>query len=401
MRFLSCFSGIEAASVAFEPLGWRCVGVAEVDKAASRLLARKYPDVPNLGDVMAPDFIARAAELRPDILVGGPPCQDFSVAGLRAGLAGDRGNLTLRWVEIIRAIRPSLALTENVPGWLYVNRGHAFGAFLAALVGCDSAIVPPRQCGGRWSDAGMVDGPEGRCAWRTLDAQFFGLAQRRRRVFVVADFGGGADPAEILFERQGLRWNPPPRREAREVVAADAQGRAGIGFGGGRTAGPVEQAACLTSHGQRLDFEVETFVAHALRGEGFDASEDGTGRGTPLVPVAFRTSPNCGAWETGDRTDALTTTTDPAAHVLCFQNTDAADDPSGGSSRSYVADRWAVRRLTPEECEALQGFPRGYTAGQADGPRYKQIGNSWPVNVARWIGERIDAALRRQREEAA
>lgn len=254
--------------------------------------------------------------------------------------------------------------------------------------------------------------------------------------------------------------------------------------GGGRTSGPIEQAACLTSHGQRLDFEVETFVAHALRGEGFDASEDGTGRGTPLVPVqmppdiagtlkacagksglpngaeeadrlvpvAFRTSPNCGAWETGDRTDALTTATDPAAHVLCFSSKDHGADASvgvaptmramghadshanaggqldvaydlrgreggaqfegphdtaniraasGGSSRSYVADRWVVRRLTPDECEALQGFPRGYTAGQADGPRYKQLGNSWAVNVARWIGERIDAALRRQREEAA
>lgn len=530
MRFLSCFSGIEAASVAFAPLGWRCVGVAEVDRAASRLLARHYAAVPNLGDVTAPDFTARAAALRPDILVGGPPCQDFSVAGLRAGLAGDRGNLTLRWVEIIRAIRPSLALTENVPGWLSVNRGHAFGAFLAALVGCDSALVPPRQCGGRWSDAGMVDGPEGRCAWRTLDAQFFGLAQRRRRVFVVFCPGDGADPAEILFERQGVRGNPPPRREAREGFAPDAQGGAGIGggyarrgaqddddaaatgirvpgvrggerrdlvadvrvvrhgtgigFGGGRTSGPIEQAACLTSHGQRLDFEVETFVAHALRGKGFDASEDGTGRGTPLVPVqmppdiagtlkacagksglpngaeeadrlvpvAFRTSPNCGAWETGDRTDALTTATDPAAHVLCFSSKDHGADASvgvaptmramghadshanaggqldvaydlrgreggaqfegphdtaniraasGGSSRSYVADRWAVRRLTPDECEALQGFPRGYTAGQADGPRYKQLGNSWAVNVARWIGERIDAALRRQREEAA
>lgn len=382
MRFLSCFSGIEAASVAFEPLGWRCVGVAEVDKAASRLLAQKYPDVPNLGDVTSPDFIARAAALRPDILVGGPPCQDFSVAGLRAGIDGDRGNLSLRWVEIIRAIRPSVALTENVPGWLSVSGGRAFGSFLAGLVGCGSCLIPPARAGRRWTDAGMAAGPEGRAAWIIRDAQYFGLAQRRARVFVVFCPENGADPAEILFERQGLRGNSPPRREARQGVAPDAQGRAGIGFGGGRTSGPVEQAACLTSHGQRLDFEVETFVAHALRGEGFDASEDGTGRGTPLVPVQMPP--------------------DVAGTLKACGGKSGLPNGAEEAERLVpVADRWGVRRLMPDECEALQGFPRGYTAGQADGPRYKQIGNSWAVNVARWIGERIDAALRRQREEAA
>lgn len=233
VKFSSFFSGIEAATVAFAPLGWQCVSVAEVDKAASRVLAHHYPDVPNLGDVTADDMIERVKALKPDILVGGPPCQDFSIAGLRAGLEGKRGNLTLRWVEIIRATGLP-ALTENVPGWLSVNGGHAFGAFLAVLVGCDTALLPPKQCGGRWTDAGMVAGPEGRAAWRTLDAQFFGLAQRRKRVFVVFYPGDGIDPAEILFERQSSDWNPEKGRKERQRLASDAQAGAGVGFGGGQ-----------------------------------------------------------------------------------------------------------------------------------------------------------------------
>jgi DNA (cytosine-5)-methyltransferase 1 len=455
IKFVSCFSGIEAASVALTPIGFECVGVAEVDKAASKVLAFHYPDVPNLGDVMAVDFIDRVRALNPDILVGGPPCQDFSIAGLRAGLGGNRGNLTIRWVEIIRAIRPLSALTENVPGWLSVNGGHDFGAFLAALVGSDTALIPPKECGGRWTDAGMVDGPEGRSAWRTLDAQFFGLAQRRRRVFVVFCPRGGADPVEVLFERQGLRGNTPPRREKREGAAGTAAAGAGVGFGGGRRSGPVEQAACLTAKGMRLDFEVETFIAeiastlpaggnstggdrqpgtsaetagtmliaHSLRGEGFDASEDGTGCGTPIVPVAFAIqeravseNPDAGPQGMGVQ-EGVSYTLEARHHVQAVafdlrgreggaqfegpHDTANIRAASGGSSRSYVAQQWAVRRLLVTECEALQGFPRNWTLTpdangklQADGPRYKQIGNSMAVNCIRWIGKRLDAAIR-------
>ena len=191
MRFVSCFSGIEAASAAWHPLGWECVGVAEIEAFPCAVLKHHYPNVPNLGSVLADDFIDRVKALKPDVLVGGPPCQDFSVAGLRAGLKGDRGNLSLRWVEIIDAIRPLVSVTENVPGWFSVGGGHAFGAFLAALVGADTALVPPAKCGGRWTDAGMADGPGGRAAWRVLDAQFFSLAQRRKRVFVVASCSSG------------------------------------------------------------------------------------------------------------------------------------------------------------------------------------------------------------------
>lgn len=246
MRYLSLFSGIEAASVAWQPLGWQCVGVAEIEPFPCAVLAHHYPDVPNLGSVAADDFIERAAALRPDVLVGGPPCQDFSVAGLRAGLGGDRGNLSLRWVEIVRAIQPAYVVTENVPGWLSVNGGHAFGTFLAGLVGHDTALVPPRAAGGRWTNAGMVAGPDGRAAWRILDAQFFGLAQRRKRVFVVLCPRDGTDPAAVLFEPASLRRDTPPRREAGERPARClANGTGSVG-------------------GQRYDGESEDFVVQPV-----------------------------------------------------------------------------------------------------------------------------------------
>ena len=557
--FLSCFSGIEAASVAWPE--WRCVGVAEIEPFSCAVLAHHYPGVPNLGSVLADDFLDRAAALHPDVVVGGPPCQDFSVAGLRAGLAGDRGNLSLRWLEIIRATRPRFALTENVPGWLSVNGGRAFGAFLAGLVGHDTDLLPPANCGGRWTDSGMVDGPDGRCAWRILDAQFFGLAQRRRRVFVVFCPRDGADPAAVLFERQGLRWHPAPGREAGAGTAVgtlggtspgggwrfgadeaaagqlipdvattlrsrDAKGSPDsdctstlLAFGGNNTSGPIDVAtavnACHTASG-RQDFETETFIAHTLRADGFDASEDGTGRGTPLVPVPFDTTQITSAanysnpqpgdpchplaagahppavafnWQGGgtqttlgydekaDTAGNLTANQTPAVAFQTSQSgtrlsdTHATLDANNGSRRhngvlafsckdngrdaqadvaptlramnhlgshangggqmavasfqqnsmdgrgtlGYDPDTQvlrpvkpqadhqmlqmgaAVRRLTPEECEKLQGFPPGYTDipwrghdHAPDGPSYKALGNSFAVNVVRWIGRRVE-----------
>lgn len=205
LTYGSVCSGIEAATVAWHPLGWRPAFFAEVDPFCCALLECHYPNIPNLGNVWAEDFLEKASALKPDVLIGGPPCQDFSIAGLRAGIHGARGQLSLRWVDIIHATRPAFAVTENVPGWLNVGGGGAFGAFLAKLVGHDTPLVPPGQCGGRWTDAGMAAGPFGRAAWRILDAQYFGLAQRRRRVFVVFCPRDGADPAAVLFERESLR----------------------------------------------------------------------------------------------------------------------------------------------------------------------------------------------------
>lgn len=228
IRYATCFSGIEAPSVAVHPLGWECVGVAEIEKFPAAVLAHHYPDVPNLGDVTAEDFLERITALRPDVLIGGPPCQDFSVAGLRAGIHGDRGNLTFRWAEIIHAAQPRFAITENVPGWLSANEGLAFGAFLAGLVGDDTPLVPPKSAGGRWTHAGMVDGLKGRAAWRVLDARYWHLAQRRERVFVVWCPPNGGDPAAVLLERQGLR---------RDSAASGSEGQRVTGTLAARTRG--------------------------------------------------------------------------------------------------------------------------------------------------------------------
>ncbi len=445
MRYFSVCSGIEAASAAWAPLGWEAVAFAEIDKFPSRVLSHHYSATPNLGDFTDIDV----ESLGPvGLLVGETPCQSFSIAGKGLSLADARGNLTLAYAvlahELVRLCGLRWAVWENVPG-IFSKPDNPFGCFLGALVGHDRAIPKPR--GRAWPDSGMVDGPRGRAAWRVFDAQYFGLAQRRQRVFVVVGFGGGTDPAAVLFERQGLQGNSAPRREARQDVAptisARTKGGGGLGtdaecdgalvaYGGNNTAGPIDIATAVNAHGGpcgRQDFESETFlvantlsasrsascahaadletyVTHALRADGFDASEDGTGRGTPLVPVAYRTSGNCGAWETGNKTDALTTSTDPFSHVVAFaqntrdevrlQNGDGsivgalAAEP-GMKQQTYIADQWAVRRLMPIECERLQGFPDGYTAipGASDGGRYKALGNSMAVPCMRWIGRRI------------
>ena len=343
-------------------------------------------------------------------------CQAFSVAGLRRSLDDERGNLSLTFCEIadaidhVRGMRgqpPAIIFWENVPGVLS-TADNAFGCFLAGLAGEDGPLQPP---GGKWANAGAVYGPSRAVAWRTLDAQYFGLAQRRRRVFVVASAREGFDPAAVLFEFDGVRRDTAPSREAGKVaptIPARSSGGGGLGTdfdcdGGLIHADPI--ARCITTgEAKRQDWGTCNFVAHTLRGEGFDASEDGTGRGTPLVPVAFDT----------------VATLDARREAGGFPGTDGA---CGGhvvavafSSKDYGADAgeiaptlramgqtpFAVRRLTCEEAEFLQGFPRGYTkipwrgkpADECpDGPRYKALGNSWAVPVVAWIGRRISAAI--------
>lgn len=472
VRFLSVFSGIEAASLAFAPLGWRAAGFAEIDPFACAVLAARHgsnlpgepfpPDggVPNFGDVTKIPVGGGSPLGRIDVLCGGSPCQSFSFAGKRGSLADARGNLTLAFVDLAHGLADHHGLHtvfwENVPGVLSTS-DNAFGCFLGGLVGADG----PLAAGGKWPGAGMVAGPRARAAWRVLDAQHFGVPQRRKRVFLVADFGAGADPAAVLFEPKGLCGDSAPRVQARQDIAGYSGARAALGcgdgadgagdvacFGGGRTSGALDVAATLTAKGQRIDFDVETFVAHALRGEGFDASEDGTGRGTPIVPCASPSRPTAVAFDLRGR----------AGGALPEGPHDTANlrAASGGSSRSYIAfsakdygadagelaptlrsgghrdshanagvmpavalpsyagdggaqgadHAWAVRRLTPRECERLQGFPDDYTAiargGKSaadcpDGPRYRALGNSWAVPVVAWLGARMGASLRARR----
>ena len=245
MRFLSICSGIEAASVAFGPLGWEAGAFSEIDPACCDLLAHHYPDVPNLGDMTASDFIERAKQYGPyDLICGGTPCQAFSVAGKREGLNDDRGNLTLRFVEICDAIGPDVILWENVPGVLS-DKTNAFGCLLAGLVGCDTALPVNPEYG--WTDAGMVTGPERAAAWRILDAQYFGLAQRRRRVFVVAcRTGTRLDPGAILFEPESVRRHTAPSREAGEGTTYDVAPSIGASGRGFSRAGETRGQDCVS-----------------------------------------------------------------------------------------------------------------------------------------------------------
>lgn len=203
MKYISLFSGIEAATQAWEPLGWEPLWFCENEKFASAVLSHRYPQIPNLGDIN--DF-KQWPDASPDLIVGGSPCQAFSVAGLRQGLADPRGQLMLTYLAVVDRYRPRWVLWENVAGVLSSRGGRDFGAFLGALGELGYGF-----------------------AYRVLDAQHVrtqrfrrAVPQRRRRVFVVGCLGGAARAGEVLFEREGMLWNPPPRREARKEVAADA-----------------------------------------------------------------------------------------------------------------------------------------------------------------------------------
>jgi DNA (cytosine-5)-methyltransferase 1 len=235
MKFGSVCSGIEAASVAWHKLGWTASWLAEIEPFPSAVLAHHYPDVPNLGDMtLLPNKILSGEIEAPDIFCGGTPCQAFSIAGNRNSLDDARGNLSLTFCEIANAIDsvrtvPSIIFWENVPGVLN-TKDNAFGCFLAGLAGEDGELKP---AGKKWSNSGCVFGPKRTVAWRTLDAQYFGLAQRRKRVFVVASARDGFDPTAVLFECEGVRRDSPPSRHSRETTSTNAQS----GFGTGRDSG--------------------------------------------------------------------------------------------------------------------------------------------------------------------
>ncbi len=387
MRFGSVCSGIEAASVAWHPLGWSAAWLAEIEKFPAAVLAHHYPNVPNLGDMTKlPERIASGQIEAPDVLCGGTPCQAFSFAGLRKSLDDARGNLSLTFCEIANAIdtarsirgeHPTIVFWENVPGVLS-TKDNAFGCFLAGLAGEDDPLVPP---GGKWSNAGAVFGPTRAVAWRVLDAQYFGVAQRRRRVFVVASARSDFDPAAVLFEFDGVRRDSAPSREEGQGSAGGAAAGTfecgGIGsYNRSSVSSPILrtgadnghgcEAIITMAHGQggaEIGFDRSPpltcnheapIAAHSLRGEGFDASVD---------------------------------------RLRAFEKSPMAVQPAAGIQ---------VRRLTPVECEKLQGFEPGYTAIPwrkkpasecPDGPRYKALGNSWAVPVVRWIGARIHANI--------
>lgn len=597
LTFGSVCSGIEAASVAWHQLGWRAEWLGEIEPFPSFVLNHHYgsgrplnmPDpgaaglsdedrdarsaaikavskLPlvttgprNLGDMTRIEKMVRDGKVSaPDILVGGTPCQAFSIAGLRGGLDDARGQLTIAYfklaneIDATRAFQgkpPAIIVWENVPGVLS-DKSNAFGCFLAGLAGEDCELEPPRDSRGRrksWPNAGCVFGPQRTIAWRVIDAQYTGVAQRRRRVFVVASARDDIDPTEILFEFDGVRRDFAPSRETAEdlagTVRASAARRGGVqdecelglqpvAFGGNNQSGPIDIAtarnACGSGSGSgRLDFETETLLVQAIsapvtrsverpRGDGLDTLIAGTlqangkaaGSATQqdaesglLIPIAFdsrqdyvsstevfgalgSSSPQAqaiafsckdngrdatmelaptlhsmghsGSHANGGGQMAVCVTGD-ITHILKADGFDASEDGTGrgqpiAAAHAFdarqsdviqygdftgpldtcgftigVQQSMAVRRLTPRECERLQGFPDDYTlipgmrssvkaddleewvtylrenypmitreeakVMASDGPRYKALGNSMAVPCMLFIGTRIQQHL--------
>lgn len=400
----SICSGIEAATVAWEPLGWKAAWFSEIEAFPSAVLAERWPEVVNLGDMTKIAAAVRAGEVQaPDVMVGGTPCQAFSIAGLRNGLADARGQLTLSYVELANAIddkriergeEESIFVWENVPGVL-TSHDNAFGCFLAGLAGESCELEPS---GGKWTHSGCVYGPQRTIAWIVKNAQYFGVAQRRKRVFVVASARKGFDPGQVLFESEGVRRDTPPSREPQTAVAAlTARGVGTCGADDNQAQAGHIIAECANGD-----------ISHTLKAEGFDGSEDGTGRGIPVI--AF------GGGNTSGNIDVAACLTAKGQRIDFDVETFAVhgtQDPDTNRELAHTLGRnhgqenaissgMLVRRLTPVECERLQGFPdnhtliswRGKEATECpDGPRYRAIGNSMAVPVMRWIGERIAAAL--------
>ena len=413
MRYGSVCSGIEAASVAWHPLGWKPQWFSEIEHFPSAVLKHRFPDVPNLGDMTQLNQNPVFNEQPIDLLVGGTPCQSFSVAGLRKGLADPRGNLMLTFLSIADKRRPKWIVWENVPGVLSSNGGRDFGTFLSALGNIGYGF-----------------------AYRVLDAQFFGVAQRRRRVFVVGYLGDWRPAAAVLFESESLQRDSKPSRAKRQETPTDAQGSVrATGF-----AGNVESqvAACLQtscddySRADGFNTVIEQVAqpipinTMTVMGRPSDELNPrmGIGIGNPNDPCPTLTKAHHHAvaqpiavdtynYTTNEHTTQTIRSQSDTEHIGAVLQPKVFDWQSGGDARGLnlkdtaqlqrcqtpaLLQTMAIRRLTPKECERLQGFPDDWTkipyrnksADQCpDGPRYKACGNSMAVPVMRWIGTRI------------
>ncbi|HAK7594045.1 TPA: Dam family site-specific DNA-(adenine-N6)-methyltransferase [Salmonella enterica] len=487
LSYGSVCSGIEAASIAWEPLGMRPAWFSEIEPFPCAVLAERWPEVPNLGDMTKIAASVAANEVAaPDLLVGGTPCQAFSIAGLRRGLADKRGQLTLAYVELVNAIDysrirqglpPAIFCWENVPGVLS-SKDNAFGCLLAGLAGEDEPFEPgPRPERGKnstfwrwdkkarkhypkWPQSGCVVGRQRKLAWRVLDAEYFGVPQRRHRVFVVGSAGEGFDPETILFEFEGVRRNTPPSKETWQTVAAltaNGVGTCGADDNQGQ-AGHLQVVGALAAHsftggagGRPEGAAAGHFIPVAVMAHGQGGAEIKTDDSAPTLtcnheaPIVF-SSTGAGFWSEGPGTlRAREQESHEHLAVLAFpaymSSTQYASaegvvndglvsgllSAGGGNlDQGYPAiiNGMSVRRLTPLECERLQGFPDFHTLIPAnkrntliadelaylrehfpdmpeeeahrlaaDGPRYKALGNSMAVPVMRWIGKRITESL--------
>lgn len=377
MKYLSVCSGVEAASVAWHPLGWEAVGYSEIEPFPSAVLAHHYPTVTNFGDMTKyKDWkINETVEL----LVGGTPCQAFSVAGLRQGLADPRGNLALVYTGILDHYKPKWFVWENVPGVLSSNGGRDFGSFLGAVAELGYGF-----------------------AYRVLDAQYFrGTPQRRRRVFVVGCLGDWESPAKALFEQDCLSRNIEESRKkkqssARSIARSDgSHNHSGVATFNRQSHSeygidPLSSTVKARDHKQFTDLVVyETHPADSRVKEMGDVCQTVTSRwgtGGGNVPIAAYSIREDAIANNFSATELHVT---PALQAL---------RPSVQShhAQTFIAQSFAVRRLTPVECERLQGFPDNWSNipwrgkdESPDGLRYKAMGNSMAVPCMNWIGKRI------------
>lgn len=382
LKYGSVCSGIEAATAAWHPLGWQPAFFSEIEAFPRAVLAHHYPSVPLHGDFTT----IKGTEYEPiDLLVGGTPCQSFSVAGLRGGLDDDRGNLALEFLRLADRTRPRWLVWENVPGVLSSNGGRDFGSILGGMVELGYGI-----------------------AYRVLDAQYFGVAQRRRRVFVVGYLGDWRRAAAVLFERHSLQGHPAPRREAGEkpapTISARPTGGGGLGTDFDLDGGLVADTPTVGAN-QTYGFPGEIVastgnVSHCLNAGGMGRQDYET-----ETIIAFHAEAQADQLPTTSRDTSISDSLTTSQHAAVAFEGDIARTLSARHDGSPCADRgpnvvavphnMQVRRLTPRECERLQGFPDDYTLVSyrgktaADGPRYKALGNSMAVPVMRWIGERI------------
>lgn len=383
MRYLSVCSGMEAASVAWHPLGWTPVGFSEIEPFPCAILKHRFPNTPNYGSLT--EYAQwPLAEGSIDLLVGGTPCQSFSVAGLRKGLADPRGNLALVFLGLADKLKPRWIVWENVPGVLSSAGGRDFGSFLGALVELGYGF-----------------------AYRVLDAQHFGVPQRRRRVFVVACLGDWHAPAKVLLEPDCVRRDIKKGRANGQGTASgseggvDADGFVGVDFRHERfeQGGTVGTIQAKSSGGYSLNYAPGVAVPFRKSKRAQSTTDDES----LVVADEANTLNN---FDLGD-----TRTTHAIVEPTVYENhaqdsrvkqvdvvSIHAKAGTGGGNLPITQQAMAVRRLTPVECERLQGFPdnwsripwKGKPEEQCpDGPRYKACGNSMAVPVMRWIGERI------------
>nr|WP_320126313.1 DNA cytosine methyltransferase [uncultured Shewanella sp.] len=468
LTYGSVCSGIESASVAWEPLGMQAKWFSEIETFPCAVLAHHWPDVVNLGDMTKlPEMVRRGKVEAPDILVGGTPCQAFSVAGKGLSLDDARGQLSLIYGDLFNAIDEkrrsaglgeSVCVWENVPGVLS-TKDNAFGWFLGLLAGeytlddiTSGTAIPleaqPGESRQKWTKSGCIIGPVRTVAWRIIDAQYFGVAQRRRRVFVVASARKGFDPAAVLFERESMRRDSPPSREAQQ----EAAGNAGTGFkGSSHWDNPVNPHPTLNqsfntggigASNQEIFSQRGSGIVHGFRmtafGEYADDETAGTMKArdykdaTDLCVSVHGTQDPC----TSDNLAFALGRNNGGENAITQYGVDVAVTLTARHDSSPCHDRGqnmvvpynvsAVRRLTPTECERLQGFPDGHTLIPdskrrkleddmkeyylrnwpeltneqlirlvSDGPRYKAIGNSKAVPVIRRVGKRIIEQLRK------